>query len=132
MMKTFDIRKTVSYWVAGAKYDLGVANAMLKSKKYPYALFMGHLSLEKLLKAVVVKHTKGHAPFSHSLPYLAEKSGVKIPERILVKLREFMEFHFEARYPDGNKAFYKKCTRPYTSKKLKEIKEVFIWVRAKL
>jgi hypothetical protein len=41
MMKTFDIRKTVSYWVAGAKYDLGVANAMLKSKKYPYALFMG-------------------------------------------------------------------------------------------
>jgi HEPN domain-containing protein len=105
---------------------------MLKSKKYPYALFMGHLSLEKLLKAFVVKHTKAHAPFSHSLPYLAEKSGVKIPEKILVKLREFMEFHFEARYPDANKAFYKKCTKAYTSGKLKEIKEVFIWVRAKL
>jgi HEPN domain-containing protein len=132
MMKAFDIKKTVSYWLAGAKYDLGVANAMLKSKKYPYALFMGHLSLEKLLKAVVVKYTKAHAPFSHSLPYLAEKSGVKIPERILVKLREFMEFHFEARYPDANKAFYKKCTRHYASKKLKEMKEVFIWVRAKL
>jgi HEPN domain-containing protein len=132
MMKAFDIMKTVSYWLEGAKYDLGVANAMLKSKKYPYALFMGHLSLEKLLKAFVVKHTKAHAPFSHSLPYLAEKSGVKIPEKILVKLREFMEFHFEARYPDANKAFYKKCTKAYTSGKLKEIKEVFIWVRAKL
>jgi HEPN domain-containing protein len=96
IMKAFDTEKTVSYWLEGAEYDLGVANAMFKSKKYPYALFMGHLSLEKLLKAVVVKHTKGHAPFSHSLPYLAEKSGVKIPERILVKLREFMEFHFEA------------------------------------
>jgi len=45
---------------------------------------------------------------------------------------EFMEFHFEARYPDANKAFYKKCTKPYTAKKLKEIKEVFTWVRAKL
>ena len=132
MMKAFDIKKTVSYWLAGAKYDLGVANAMLKSKKYPYALFMGHLSLEKLLKAVVVKYTKVHAPFSHSLPYLAEKSGVRIPERILVKLREFMEFHFEARYPDANKAFYKKCTKHYASKMLKEIKEVFVWVRAKL
>ena len=131
-MKAFDIERTVSYWLEGAQYDLGVANAMLKSKKYPYALFMGHLSLEKLLKAFVVKHTKAHAPFSHSLPYLAEKSGIKIPERILIKLREFMEFHFEARYPDANKAFYKKCTKPYTAKKLKEIKEVFTWVRGKL
>jgi len=131
-MKAFDIERTVSYWLEGAQYDLGAANAMLKSKKYPYALFMGHLSLEKLLKAFVVKHTKAHAPFSHSLPYLAEKSGVKIPEKILIKLREFMEFHFEARYPDANKAFYKKCTKPYTAKKLKEIKEVFTWVRGKL
>ena len=101
-MKNFDISKTASYWLEGTKYDLGVANAMFKSRKYPYALFMGHLSLEKLLKAFIVKHTKTHAPFSHSLPYLAEKSGVKIPERILVKLREFMEFHFEARYPDAS------------------------------
>jgi HEPN domain-containing protein len=132
MMKTFDIEKTVSYWLEGAKYDMGVANAMFRSKKYPYALFMGHLSLEKLLKAFVVKHTKAHAPFSHSLTYLVEKSGVKVPEKILIKLREFMEFHFEGRYPDANKAFYKKCTRVYTSKKLKEIKEVFKWVRVKL
>jgi hypothetical protein len=34
-MKTFDVDRTVSYWLEGAKYDLGVANAMLKSKKYP-------------------------------------------------------------------------------------------------
>ena len=82
---------------------------MFKSKKHPYALFMGHLALEKLLKALVVRHTKAHAPLSHSLPYLAEKSGMKIPEEILVKLREFMEFHFEARYPDVTKAFYEKA-----------------------
>ena len=104
-MMEFDINKTVSYWCNGAKYDLSVANAMLKSKKYPYALFMGHLCLEKLLKALVVKYTEAHAPFSHSLPFLADRSGVEIPEEILIKLREFMEFHFEARYPDVTKAF---------------------------
>jgi HEPN domain-containing protein len=111
-MITFNIKKTVSYWLESAKYDLGVADAMFKSKKYPYALFMGHLALEKLLKAFVVKNTKTHAPFSHSLPYLAEKSRVKIPEKILVKLREFMEFHFEARYPDANKLFIKNVQKP--------------------
>ena len=105
-MIPFDTKKTVSYWLEGAKYDLGVADAMFASKKYPYALFMGYLALEKILKAFLVKRTNGHAPFTHSLPYLAEKSKAKIPENILVKLREFMEFHFEARYPDANKAFY--------------------------
>ena len=46
--------------------------------------------------------------FTHSLTFLASKTGIDIPESILDKL---MEFHLEARYPDANKAFYKKCTR---------------------
>ena len=53
---TFDLEKTIQYRQKGAKYDLGVADAMFKSKKYPYALFMGHLALEKLIKA----HTKAY------------------------------------------------------------------------
>jgi HEPN domain-containing protein len=131
-MIAFDAEKTVSYWFRGAKYDLGVANALFKAKKYPYALFMGHLALEKLLKAFVVKQTKKHAPFSHSLPYLAEESGMEIPDPIRIKLREFMEFHFEARYPDAHQVFYSKCTRAYTAARVKEIKEVFKWIEQKL
>lgn len=46
-MEEFNIDKTVSYWKNSAKYDLSVATAMFKSKKYPYSLFMGHLALEK-------------------------------------------------------------------------------------
>jgi HEPN domain-containing protein len=128
----FDIEKTVSYWVSSAKYDLSVANALFKTKKYPYTLFMGHLALEKLLKALIVKQTKKHAPFSHSLPYLAENSNLKVPEKILIKLSEFMEFHIEGRYPDVNKAFYKKASRAYTAMQMKEIKEVFKWIKDKL
>lgn len=131
-MEEFNIDKTISYWLNSAKYDLSVATAMFKSKKYPYTLFMGHLALEKLLKAFIVKNTKSHAPYSHSLPYLAEKSGADIPETTLIKLREIMEFHFEARYPDASMAFYKKCTKKYTTQRLKEIKDVFKWVKARL
>ncbi len=128
----FDVQKTINYWLQGAEYDLGVAEAMHQTGKFPYALFMGHLALEKLLKSLVVKNTKTHAPFTHSLPFLAEKAKVTFPEGMHIKLREFMEFHFEARYPDVNKAFYNKCTKSYTSKKLKEIKEVFKWVKTRL
>ena len=129
---SFDVKKTVYYWIEGAEYDLGVANAMLKARKYPYALFMGHLALEKLLKALIVKRTKAHAPFSHSLPYLLEKSGRRMPGPMKMRLSEFMEFHLEARYPDASRAFYKKCTKGYTEARFKEIKEVFGWIRSKL
>ncbi len=46
-MAKFDIDKAVSYWQEGAKYDWGVARALFRSRKYPYAIFMGHLALEK-------------------------------------------------------------------------------------
>ncbi|MEN8264350.1 MAG: HEPN domain-containing protein [Nitrospirota bacterium] len=98
-MLKFDIDKTIQYWLEGAKYDMGVARAMFKAKKYPYALFMGHMAIEKLLKSLVIKNTKKHAPYTHSLENLARKSKIDIPDQMHIKLREFMEFHFEARYP---------------------------------
>jgi HEPN domain-containing protein len=69
-------------------------------KKYPYALFFGRLALEKLLKNLVVKQTGSHAPHTHSLVMLANKSGLEISEEIVDHLAEFMEFHTDARYPD--------------------------------
>jgi len=51
----FDVKKTVRYWLEGAEYDLDVAEAMFQTGKYPYSLFMGHLAIEKLLKAIIVK-----------------------------------------------------------------------------
>jgi HEPN domain-containing protein len=74
-----DYRKTVEYWKEGSKYDLGVARALVKSRKYPYALFFGHLSVEKMLKALVVAHTRQHAPFTHSVTMLAEKNRLVFP-----------------------------------------------------
>ena len=99
-MLEFDFQKTVQYWVEGAEYDMGVADAMMEAAKYPYALFMGHLALEKLLKALVVNSTQKHAPPTHSLTLLAGKSGLQIPDETILILAEFMEFHSEARYPE--------------------------------
>lgn len=131
-MKTmikFDIQKTIQYWIEGAEYDLEVAEAMFDKCKYPYALFMGHLALEKLLKAIVVSSTGNHAPYTHSLPLLAEKTGLRIPQKIVRALARFMEFHFEARYPNDQKVFYRKCTRAFTTRNLQKMKEMFLWLK---
>lgn len=128
----FDIEKTVTYWLESAEYDLGVAQAMYEKGKYPYALFMGHLALEKLLKALAVRNTRKHAPYTHSLPLLASQLNIKIPQRIVRRLARFMEFHFEARYPREQKKFYRKCSKAFTDKNLKAIREVFAWLKKKL
>ena len=132
-MIKFDVEKTVKYWHEGAEYDMDVADAMHEKKKYPYALFMGHLALEKLLKALVVKVSLQHAPsYTHSLPLLAEKTQMKIPKKTIKSLARFMEFHFEARYPDEQKKFYKKCTEEFATRKMKEIREVYTWLKKRL
>ncbi|PIP13910.1 MAG: DNA-binding protein [bacterium (Candidatus Stahlbacteria) CG08_land_8_20_14_0_20_40_26] len=97
-----------------------------------YALFMGHLALEKLLKALVVKDTRKHAPYTHSLPLLVSKLTLRIPKQIKKKLASFMEFYFETRYPEEQKEFYKKCTKVFTKQNLNEMKEAFQWLKKKL
>jgi len=129
---TFDVDKTIKFWAEGAIYDLETGKSLLESKRYPYALFFGHLALEKILKAFAVKATAEHAPFTHSLTFLASKTGIDIPESILDKLAEYTEFHLESRYPDEKKDFYQKCTEEFACKKFAEIEEVYQWLIQRL
>ena len=75
----FDAEKTVNYWKQGAEYDLETADVLLEKKRFPYALFMGHLAIEKLLKCLFVRDNKEHAPWIHSLPLLASKLKIRVP-----------------------------------------------------
>jgi HEPN domain-containing protein len=131
-MADFDSEKTIQYWMESAVYDLETGQTLLRSRKFLYALFFGHLALEKLLKALVVRRTGEHAPFSHSLLLLARRAELDMPEAMLDQLAEIMEFHTEARYPDVNKVFYQRCTREFAQTKFREIKKVYIWCLKKL
>ena len=117
-----DIEKTVSYWLESAAYDLETGKALLRSKRYPYALFFGHLAIEKMLKGLVVKQTGDHAPFSHSLVVLARKAAFEVPDDMIDQMAEFMEFHTEARYPDAKMDFYQKSPRNLLRRSLKRLK----------
>jgi HEPN domain-containing protein len=128
----FDIDKTVQYWKEGAAYDLETGKSLLESRRFPYALFFGHLALEKILKALIVKNAKDHAPFTHSLIFLASKIKIEIPEPILDKFAEYTEFHIESRYPDEKRDFYRRCTQEFAREKIAEIEEVYQWLMQKL
>jgi len=127
-----DVEKTVNYWIDGSEYDLETAKSLIKEKRYPHALFFGHLAIEKLLKALVVKITKGHAPHTHSLIMLAKKTEIKISAQLMDSLAEITEFNMEARYPVESRDFYKKCTKEFTDNKFEEIRKAYRWFKKKL
>jgi HEPN domain-containing protein len=132
MYATFDVSKTTRYWVDSAAYDLETGKSLLEAKRFPYALFFGHLALEKTLKALVVKATRAHAPYTHSLTLLASKTAVDIPESTLDGLAEYTEFHLESRYPDEKKEFYEKCTEQFAQEKFREMEDLHKWLMQKL
>jgi len=67
-----DIEKIKSHWVETSNDDFETMNQLFKSKSYHWALFVGHISVEKLLKALYVKLHGKHAPTTHNLYRLAE------------------------------------------------------------
>ena len=49
-----DVAQIVAYWVTEAEEALGVADHLVAKADYSYALFFGHLAVEKVLKAQYV------------------------------------------------------------------------------
>lgn len=53
---------------------------LLEKGDYPWALFIGYLVIEKLIKAWYVKNVSHTPPFIHDLVRLAEKAGLILDE----------------------------------------------------
>ena len=51
----FDKEMLIRYWLESSDDDYGTMETMFRSKRYSWTLFVGHLMIEKLLKAYFVK-----------------------------------------------------------------------------
>jgi len=125
-----DIEEHVKYWLDGADEDLAMAESMFKSGHYVWCLFVGHLALEKALKAGYVRATRQTPPKTHNLPYLADRAGLIMNEQ----QRDFLvlvdTFNIEARYPDEKRRLYKMASRDFASTNLSRIREFYQWVKS--
>lgn len=63
----FDKDKLVNYWVDSSDEDFETMIAMFDSKRYSWSMFVGHLMMEKLLKALFVRVNNEFPPFIHNL-----------------------------------------------------------------
>lgn len=119
----------IKNWSEASKQDLETAEILFDNEKYNHALFFCHLSIEKYLKAIIVKTTKIAPPLIHDLVRLAEKTDIKLTNKIKNELADISAFNIQARYDDYKLSFYKKANKRFTAKYLNVTKEILIWLR---
>lgn len=123
----------IKYWLDSAEHDLETLDALYETGKYDWSLFIGHLVLEKLLKAIFVKNNDNKIPPKlHNLVRLAEESHLMIDNNKKIILDKINDFNIEVRYPDYKNEFYKTCTKEFAEENLKEIKELYQWLKSQI
>lgn len=130
--KKIDIVKTFNHWIASSDKDFDTMIHLYESKDYHWALFIGHIVIERLLKALIVKITLDHAPFSHDLRRLAKLTQKDFPVNNLEWLDSITSFNLNARYDSYQQAFYRKCNADFTSEWISNIKELRSWIKQML
>jgi HEPN domain-containing protein len=126
----FDPQVVAEYWFAEAQESLAVANDLVEKGHYSYALFFGHLAVEKELKGLHAIQRSQHAPPIHNLLRLAEAAKLEPNEAQAEVLLRITAFNIEARYPDLKRQFRSKCTVEYVTEQMAAIREILAWLKS--
>ena len=121
----------VKYWVDLSKYDIKTAKAMLESGRYLYVLFTCQQSIEKMLKALVVKNTKSFPPKIHDLLKLVNIAKIDTD----IEQKEFLAkpnyYYLETRYPKELSEISKQIKKDESVTFYKNTKKILKWLQSK-
>ncbi|HOO84841.1 MAG TPA: HEPN domain-containing protein [Prolixibacteraceae bacterium] len=126
--KIENIDKIVQHWIDASEKDFQTMQNLLRSGDYSWAMFLGHLVLEKLLKAHFVKNQKKHALFTHDLLRLATKAELIFNDEIEEWLDDISTFNINARYDNYKQDFYKLCTKDFAKLWSERIEIIRQWL----
>ena len=76
--KISNTESIIKSWIISSDDNFDTMLDLYSIKRFDWALFLGHLCLEKVLKAYYVKTNSLHAPLLHSLLRLAELSELQL------------------------------------------------------
>jgi HEPN domain-containing protein len=130
--KIKDVEKVFQYWLSSSDNDYEAMLNLYQSKNYNWSLFLGHIVLEKLIKAYFVKMTGTHALHTHDLRLLAKKSGLELAPDKMLQFDVITGFNINARYDSFKEDFYRKCTPEFSNIWIDNIKNIRLWIKEKL
>ena len=127
-----NVERIVKHWMDTSEDDFRTMQALYSSGSYGWALFLGHISIEKLLKAVYVNKHGKHAPFIHNLYRLAELCKIEMTNEQSDWFDKISSFNINARYDDYKREFYSLCTPDFTKEWIEKIEIIRSWIKQML
>ncbi len=124
-----DIKKIVNHWINSSDKDYNTMIDLFQTQNYSWSLFIGHLVIEKLLKALYLKKKNEYPPLIHDLRRIIEKSNIKLTKKQIQIFDTITRFNINARYDDYKDSFNKLCTLEFTSQWINEIKIQRKWIK---
>lgn len=105
-----DRDKLARFWVESSDADAKAMRHLFDNGDYAWALFIGHIVIEKLMKAHYAKHHDGSPPFIHDLARIAVLSGLDADPATMDILDTITTFNIRARYDDYKREFASRGT----------------------
>jgi HEPN domain-containing protein len=118
----------VCYWRGTAEEDFISMQRLFSSGEFVWTLFVGHLVIEKLLKALCVRTLGSAVPKTHNLLYLAGIAGIETTASQKELMSRLIQFCIRVRYPDIKGELKRTASREYTEARISEIKAMREWL----
>jgi HEPN domain-containing protein len=96
MPDKINCEKIINHWIKSSKHDFETAEFLFKGKRYPECLFFCHLTIEKILKGLIVAKTKKQPPYIHYLDKLALETGIDFTEEQMNQFKIITTFNIRA------------------------------------
>jgi HEPN domain-containing protein len=125
-----ELKNNITNWIKSSNYDIKTADHMLKTGRYIYVLFICHLSVEKLLKALYEADLRKIPPKTHNLIYLSRTINLKVPENHLQTLESLNDLSIVTRYPEDIDSLIKSFRKERVEEYLKKTKALLKWLKS--
>jgi HEPN domain-containing protein len=122
------VRKEVESWRKSSLYDLEAAKDMFTAGRHVYVIFFCHLSVEKMLKAVVAKVTGNTPTRTHNLLLLKKMAHLEPSKEMMKFIGELSETSIATRYPLDFGEAAESYTRDVAEVCLAKTNEVLEWM----
>lgn len=123
------MRKDSKNLILSAEYDISTAQHLLDTGRYVYVIFMCHLAIEKMLKAIMAEISGKSPPKTHNLIYLLKNVSLDIPQDFLDFISKINNASVVTRYPEDFQKLIAAYPEEIAKKYFRMSKEVIEWLK---
>jgi len=119
----------VKNWIKSSNYDIKTAEHMFMTGRYVYVLFMCHLAVEKLLKALYETVLDRIPPKTHNLILLSNAIKLEYSDYQLKIVESLNDLSIVTRYPEDIEELIRAFKKERVADYFKQTKALLRWLK---